>query len=125
MSDWPALLSETGSFSVVHLELGLLKGPKIARPLKGELLRGHRRDPSRSSPGRLCWHRKTSTTNPQALFSSCASYAFLGYLPLPLVLKIFLRRLPARRHPFSADFQATACVGVPCESALSGNVRTI
>lgn len=37
MSDWPALLSETGSFSVVHLELGLLKGPKIARPLKGEL----------------------------------------------------------------------------------------
>lgn len=89
-------------------------------------MRGHRRDPSRSSPSKLCWHHKTSTTNPRVLFSSCASSAFLGYLPfLPLVLKIFLRKLPARRCPFSADFWAVACVRVPRESALSGNVRTV
>lgn len=42
-----ALLSEIRSFSLVHLELGLLKGPKIAKPLKRELHeRTEERDPT-------------------------------------------------------------------------------
>lgn len=55
MRGWPVLLSEIRSFSVVHLELGLLKGPEIAKPLKRELHeRTEERDPNSPSSSRLC-----------------------------------------------------------------------
>lgn len=105
MSDGPALSSETRSLRVVHLELGLLKGPKIARPLKGELRERTLRDPSRSSPSRPSCHQKCSTANPRVLFSFCAASTFLAWPPfLQRVVKTLLGGSPC--HPFSAEISA-------------------
>lgn len=120
LSDWPALSSEMRSVSVVHLELGLFKGPKIARALKGELHERAQRDPSCSLPSRPL---KSSTINP----GFCSrSVLLLRFTCLPfsqLVLKTFPRRQPSPSALLCRDFHAVACMWGQRNSELLGNGR--